>query len=59
MFVILNKSTNKYYNGEAWEDSIRSAMHMTKPRADEIYESLQLQISKKMIVGDFVIVPIE
>ena len=57
MFVILNKLTQRYYNGPDWVESIRDAAKMTWPRAEEVLESLQIQVKKNMIVGDFEILP--
>lgn len=56
MFVILDRLTHRYYNGPEWVESIRDAMKMTGPRAEEILESLQIQVKKSMVVGDFVII---
>lgn len=59
MLVILNRLTQRYYNGPDWVESIRDAMKMTGPRAEEILESLQIQVKKNMIEGDFVIIETE
>jgi hypothetical protein len=56
MFVIQNKLANKYYNGPDWVENIRDAMQMTGPRAMEILESLQLQVKKNMLTGEFVMI---
>lgn len=57
--MISDRQTQRYYNGPEWVESIRDATKMTGPRAEEILESLLIQVKKKMISGDFVIVELE
>ena len=57
MFVIFDKLTCKYYTGNGWNIMLKLALQQTKPRAEELAESLNMQAARGWINGEFVVMP--
>jgi hypothetical protein len=59
MYVIYDKATEKYYTGITWDSSIKAALQMTKLRAEEMLESMNLKIARGWESGDYVITEVK
>lgn len=55
MYVVFDNSTGKYYTGNGWNTILKLALKQTKPRADELAESLNMQVARGWISGEFVV----
>lgn len=56
MYVIFDRLQRKYYSGMKWEQDYKHAEKLTKPRAEELVESLKIRVSRGMASGDYIIV---
>lgn len=48
-----------YYTNNGWSPTEKGALRLTRPRAEEIVDSLMLKVSKGWEMGDYVIVEAE
>lgn len=58
MYVIYDKDTQRYYTGITWDTNIKTALQMTKLRAEEMLESMKLKVSRGWESGDHIIVEV-
>ncbi len=58
MYVIYDQDTAKYYTGITWDSSIKTALQMTKLRAEEMLESMKLKVARGWESGDYVIIEV-
>lgn len=55
MYVIFDNLTGRYYTGNGWNIILKLALKQTKPRADELAESMNMQVARGWASGEFVV----
>ena len=59
MYVVYDSLSAKYYTNDGWSAVSKLALKLTKPRADELVESMSMQVARGWIVGKFETLPYE
>lgn len=56
MYIILDKLTGKYYTGNGWNAALKLALQLTKLRAEELVESMNMKVSRGWESGEYELV---